>query len=69
YIDAAQRSPPSNIPTLPSSTSRLISPELVFCTIDMSRVLEDYSTEAILEEVKKIKNIVETKKVPGTRVL
>ncbi len=47
YTDVTQRTPPDSVPSLLSSASWTATPELVFCTVDMSRVLEDYIGEAI----------------------
>ncbi len=44
YADVARRTPPVRIPTPASSTGRAATPEPTFCTVDMSRVLEEQAS-------------------------
>lgn len=54
YTDIARRTHLVSIPTPPTSTSRPATPEPAFCTVDMSRVPEDYASEATLVALRKL---------------
>jgi hypothetical protein len=54
YADVARRTPLICIPTPPTSMGRSAIPEPAFYTVDMSRVPEDYASEAILVALRML---------------
>ncbi|KAK4096836.1 hypothetical protein N658DRAFT_527470, partial [Parathielavia hyrcaniae] len=54
YSDIARRTPPTRIPTPASSTGRAATPELAFCTVDMTRVPEEHIGEATPVALRKL---------------
>ena len=54
YADVARRTPPASIPTPASSTGRTATPELAFCTVDMSGVTKEHIGEATPVALRKL---------------
>ena len=54
YTDVARRTPPASAPSLVPSVSRTATPEPAFCTVDITRVLEEYIGEATPVALRKL---------------
>ncbi|KAK3303757.1 uncharacterized protein B0T15DRAFT_541147 [Chaetomium strumarium] len=63
YADVARYTPPTSAPSLASSGSRTTTPEPVFCTVDVTKVLEEYIEEATPVAFRKL--IENEMQVPG----